>query len=279
MLPGHGPVAREAELSLLKRLERYFLDEVAARVARNMPLPALLADLEAQLPEWITAIPVVWGTPRYAILRVYRGLVQGEGDEPGWQQYKPSAIPGPDDARVSSACDGLTTVASFQAAAQEFAEGGDPGSAIATACRATECLPDDPAAWVCLADHLIRGAARTASVLEKGDFFAPARAALHHALDLDPAYVPAHLALGRFLVMSAYRNGHDPAPGMTHLHRVIDAAPEDAAVLADAHFYLGMAHRTQSDERQARAAFAAALRHLPTHRAARLAVAAGEDLG
>ena len=276
VLPGHGPVAYEAELSLLKRLERYFLDEVADRVARGLPLPALLADLEARLPAWITTIPVVWGTPRYAILRVYRGLVQGEGDEPGWQQYKPSAIPCPDAARVSTACEGLTAVASFQAAAQEFAEGGDPGSAIATARRATECLPDEPAAWVCFADHLVRGAVHTASVLEKGDFFAPARDALQHALDLDPAYAPARLALGRFLVMSAYRNGNDPAPGMAHLHHVIDAAPQDAALLADAHFYLGMAHRTQADEPQARAAFTTALRHLPTHRAARLALGASE---
>ena len=275
VLPGHGPVAHGAELALLKRLERYFLDEVGVRVARGMPLPALLTDLEAQLPEWITTIPVVWGTPRYAILRVYRGLVQGEGDEPGWQQYKPSAIPCPDAARVSAACEGLTTVASFQAAAQEFAEGGDSGSAIAAARRATECLPDEPAAWVCLADHLVRAAAHAASVLEKGDFFAPARDALHHALDLDSAYAPAHLALGRFLVMSAYRNGNDPAPGMIHLRHVIDAAPGND-LLADAHFCLGMAHRTQADEPQARAAFTAALRHLPTHHAARLALDASE---
>ena len=276
VLPGHGPVAHEAELSLLKRLENYFLHEVGTRVARGMPLPALLDDLESQLPEWITAIPVVWGTPRYAILRVYRGLVREETDEPGWQQYKPSAIPRADSARVSSACEGLSTAESFQAAAQEFAEGGDPGSAIAAARRATECLPEEPAAWVCLADHLVRGATHTASVLEKGDFFAPARDALKHALELDPAYDPAHLALGRFLVMSAYRNGNDPAPGMVHLRHILDTAPEDAALLADAHFYLGMAHRTQADEPRARAAFAAALRLLPSHQMARLALAAGE---
>ena len=277
VLPGHGRVAHEAELTFLKRLERYFLDEVGARVARGMPLPALLTDLESQLPEWIAAIPVVWGTPRYAILRVYRGLVQEEADEPGWQQYKPSAIPRPDSVRVSAACQGLSTAVSFQAAAQEFAEGGDPGSAIAAARCATECLPDEPAAWVCLADHLVRGAARTASVLEKGDFFAPARDALNRALELDPVYAPGHLALGRFLVMSAYRNGNDPALGMVHLHHILDAAPEDAALLADTHFYLGMAHRTRSDEPQARAAFAAALRYLPTHHAACLATAAGES--
>ena len=77
------------------------------------------------------------------------------------------------------------------------------------------------------------------------------------------------------LVMSAYRNGNDPAPGMVHLHHILDTAPGDPALLADAHFYLGMAHRCRSDEPQARAAFTAALRHLPTHHGARLATATG----
>ena len=276
VLPGHGPVAHEAELALLKRIERYFLDEVGARVARGMPLRALLADLEAQLPDWITAIPVVWGTPRYAILRVYRGLVQKEGEEAGWQQYKPSAIPCADAARVSASCEGLADVASFRAAAQEFAEGGDPGSAISVARRAAEGLPDEPAAWVCLADHLVRAASHAASVLEKGDFFAPARDALNRALEIDPGYAPGRLALGRFLVMSAYRNGNDPAPGMKHLQYILDAAPEEASLLADAHFYLGMAHRTRLDEPLARAAFSTALRHVPTHYGTRLAVSADE---
>ena len=279
VLPGHGPVAHQAELALLKELEHYFLDEVGTRVAQGMPLPELLGDLESQLPEWITAIPVVWGTPRYAILRVYRGLVQGEGKEAGWQQYKPSAVPCADTARVSAATEGLADVDSFRTAAQEFAEGGDPGSAIAAARRATECLPGEPGAWVCLADHLVRGAAHTASVLEKGDFFAPARDALNRALEIDPAYAPGLLALGRFLVMSAYRNGNDPALGMVHLRHILDAAPEDADLLADAYFYLGMAHRTRSDEPQARSAFAAALRHVPTHHGARLAATGGENHG
>src|SRR5919108_728318 len=36
VLPGHGPVAHAPELLLLKRLERYFLEEIAARVAHGM---------------------------------------------------------------------------------------------------------------------------------------------------------------------------------------------------------------------------------------------------
>src|SRR5215475_6684502 len=118
---------------LLKRLERYFLEEVAVRVARGMPLPALLADLESQLPEWITAIPVVWGTPRYAILRVYRGLVDDAAGEPGWQHFKPSAIPASDQAQVQAAGAPLSDLRAFQEVARECEEGGDLGSAIAVA--------------------------------------------------------------------------------------------------------------------------------------------------
>ena len=102
ILPGHGPVAYEAELDLLKRIQRYFLDEVGTRVTQGLPLPALLDDLEAQLPDWMTSIPVTWGTPRYAILRVYRGLVPD--DERGWQHVKPSAIPAADVAAAGSVC-------------------------------------------------------------------------------------------------------------------------------------------------------------------------------
>src|SRR5499426_3396041 len=276
VLPGHGPVAHEQEIVLLKRLEGYFLEEVAARVARGMSLPALLADLESQLPEWITAIPVVWGTPRYAILRVYRGLVDDPADEPGWQHYKPSAIPAGDQARVQAACATLADLRAFQEVAKEYEEGGDLGSAIAVARSATVWAPTEPAAWVFLAECLVRGAGSVVSVLEKGDFFSAARQALQRALELEPQYIPAHLALGRFLVMTAYRNGGTPTPGMRHLQHVIDNLPvpvhgPDAALLAQAHFYLGMGYRTMGDESQAIACFNTALTRLPTFQPALLA--------
>lgn len=276
VLPGHGPIAHDRELALFKRLAQYFLEQVAARVARHMPLPALLTDLESQLPTWITDLPVVWGTPRYAILRVYRGLVDDPSGEPGWQHYKPSAIPPGDRVRVESACAALTDVQAFQDVARECAEGGDLGSAMAVARQATVRAPHEPAAWVFLAESLIHGATSVTSVLEKGDFFSAARQALQHALELEPHYVPAHLALGRFLVMLAYRNGGTPTPGMRHLQQVIDsiAAPAhgpNAALLAQAYFYTGMAYRTMGDESQAMACFSTALTHLPTFQPALLA--------
>jgi tetratricopeptide (TPR) repeat protein len=236
----------------------------------------LLADLEAQLPAWITAIPMVWGTPRYAILRVYRGLVEDATGEPGWQHYKPSAIPAGETGRVEVACATLTTLQEFQQVAQELEAGGDLGSAIAVARQATHVLPTVPAAWVFLSDGLIRGAHGVVSVLEKGDFFVEARQALQRALQLDPHHAAAHLALGRFLVMLAYRNGGDPRVGMAHLGQVIEqvlvpARGPQAALLAQAYFYTGMGHRTRGEEGQAMAIFKTALEHLPTFQPARLA--------
>jgi tetratricopeptide (TPR) repeat protein len=276
ILPGHGPVAYAAELELFKRLQRYFLQEVGARVARQMPLSELLTDLESQLPGWITSLPVTWGTPRYAILRVYRGLVDDPAGEAGWQHYKPSAIPAGDAGKVTAACAGLTELRTLQQVANEFAEGGDLGSAIAVARRATAMAAASPDAWVCLAELLIRGSRHVASVLEKGDFFQEAQQALQHALELDPQHAPTHVALGGFLVMRAYRNGDDPTAGMAHVRQVIDriATPPqgpDIALLAQAHFYLGMGYRTQGHERQALQCFDTALACLPGFVPARLA--------
>lgn len=276
ILPGHGPLAYAPEIDLLKRLERYFLDEVAARVARQMPLATLLTDLESQLPSWITDIPVTWGTPRYAILRVYRGLVDDPDGEPGWQHMKPSAIPEGDAAKVTATCAAHTELHDLHNAAREFEEGGDMGSAVRVARYATTFASEQPAAWVFLAELLVRGARQVPSVLEKGDFFFEAQQAMQHALQLDPQDLPARLALGRFDVMRAYRNGDDPAAGMAHLQQVIDqiATPPQGparALLAQAHFYMGMGHRTLGKEAQAMAGFQQALDALPMFEPARLA--------
>jgi glyoxylase-like metal-dependent hydrolase (beta-lactamase superfamily II) len=274
ILPGHGPVAYEAEMELLKRIQRYFLDEVSARVQQGLSLSALLGDLEPKLPDWITSIPVTWGTPRYAILRVYRGLVQD--DERGWQHVKPSAIPAAEVTATEAACASLSSLNDFRATIAELEEGGDLGTAIAVARRATEVLASEPGVWVLLADLLVRSSRQVASVLEKGDFFVEAQQALRHALTLAPEDIDAHVALGRFIVMRAYRNGDDPAEGMMHVQRVIDAigttvqGPQRAA-LAQAHFYMGMAYRTHGDESRARACFQAALSVLPGFEPALLA--------
>jgi tetratricopeptide (TPR) repeat protein len=160
--------------------------------------------------------------------------------------------------------------------AREFEEGGDLGSAVLVARHATTLVPERPAARVFLAELLLRGARQVPSVLEKGDFFFEAQQALRRALQLDPQDLSARLALGRFDVMRAYRNGDDPAAGMAHLQQVIDqidTPPRGAAraLLAQAHFYMGMGQRTLGKEPQARAAFQQALDDLPTFEPARLA--------
>jgi glyoxylase-like metal-dependent hydrolase (beta-lactamase superfamily II) len=276
ILPGHGPLAYAQEMALLKRLQRYFLEEVAARVAQQMPLEVLLTDLESQLPEWITTLPVTWGTPRYAILRVYRGLVDDAQGEAGWQHYKPSAIPEAEVATIPGA-DAAFDARALQRLAEECEEGGDVGGAIALARHATTVAPTAATAWVFLADLLIRSARLVASVLEKGDFFMEAQQALQHALELAPQHPQARLALGRFIVMRAYRNGDDPTPGMAYLQDVIDsmAVPPQGpnrALLAQAYFFLGMGYRTQGNEPSALTCFRTALTHVPHFEPAHLAL-------
>ena len=127
-----------------------------------------------------------------------------------------------------------------------------------------------------LADVLIRGSRSVPSVLEKGDYFVEAVRAMQRALELDPAHLGAHLSMGRFEMMRAYRNGDDPAAGMAHLQQVIDRIPAaargpQAALAAQAHFYTGIGYRTRGDEVQARVCFQTALDYVPGFQPALLA--------
>ena len=271
VLPGHGPVAHEQELALLKRLERYFLEAVASRVAaacpcqRSSPTSKASSQSGSRLSRWCGghhAMPSCGCIGGWCTIR----LTNRGGSTTNLQPYRPATRYGcrqpVQRSPMSEPCRKL------------------PGSAKRGATRAVplrspaarRLRPREPAAWVLLAECLVRGAASVASVLEKGDFFSEARQALQRALELEPQYLPAHLALGRFLVMTAYRNGGTPTPGMQHLRQVIESLPvpvhgPKAALLAQAYLYMGMGYRTMGDESQAMACFDTALTHLPTFQA------------
>ncbi len=256
VLPGHGPLAHDAEIDLLIQIESYFLTEVRQRVERGMGLATVLAEIEAELPNWIRDIAEVWGTPRYAILRVYRGLI--DDAEPGWQHLKPSAIPSTDAEILHEKICGIEGFEGYLEASQEVEEGNDVGLAIEILKAATQKFPNLPAAWTTYAAVLTRASRHVSSVLEKGDFFAEAKGALDIALELDTSYAPAYLLRGQSLILSAYRNGDEPTDGVKAIHKALQLGIQGTE-LAQAHFYLGLAHRTNGDETCAKAAFAKAL--------------------
>lgn len=247
IIPGHGPLAYDKEIQLLLKIEEYFIDEVEKRVRDGMTLKVLLADLESKLPPWITSIPVVWGTPRYAILRVYRGLTKKAQDaEPGWQLYKPSAM------------------------AHEAGEGGDLALKLAILKKATQDSPSDPDTFSTYAEALVDVSRKEASVLEKGDFFQEARKSWERALVLNKEHISTLLGKGKYLTMMAYRSGDDPRAGMELLRKAFELST-DAHTRAQAEFYLGMGERRLGDEKMAHAHFDKALSLDATFMPARMA--------
>ena len=268
VLPGHGPLAHDAEIDLLIQIEAYFLEEVGARVERGMKLPELLSDLEGALPDWITQITEVWGTPRYAIMRVYRGLI--DDPEPGWQHLKPSAIPTAESTEVEVRTVGLENYQGYLQASEEAEEGGDVGLAVEILRESTRRYSGEPTAWVELAGLLYRSSRIISSILEKGDFFAEAKNAIKRALELDPSYVPALLLNGQSLITTAYRNGDNPSPGLRYIRRALDLNLTNRQ-FAQAYFCEGLAHRTNGDEAQAKTNFAKAIAADPKFMPAQLA--------
>ena len=256
VLPGHGPLAQEAEIDLLLQIESYFLTEVRKRVEQGMSLAELIAEMEANFPDWIRSIAEVWGTPRYAILRVYRGLI--DDPEPGWQHLKPSAIPAADTQKLHEKTHALEKFEAYRETAEEVAEGNDFGLAIAILKTATEKFSGLPDAWTEYANLLTQASRTVSSVLEKGDFFAEAKRALNTALELDPDYAPAHLSRGYNYILSAYRNGDETKTGLASIYQALVGGLHGTQ-LAQAYFSIGLAHRTNGDEALAHEAFAKAI--------------------
>ncbi|MDE0012740.1 MAG: MBL fold metallo-hydrolase [Candidatus Poribacteria bacterium] len=256
VLPGHGPLAHDAEIDLLLQIETYFLTEVRKRFEQGMSLPTLLVDMEANLPNWVRDIAEVWGTPRYAILRVYRGLI--DDPEPGWQHLKPSAIPSADPEKLHQRIRELEELEAYCETAEEVAEGNDLGLAIAILKASTEKYPNLPDAWTAYADILTQASRTVSSVLEKGDFFAEVERALNIALELNPDHAPAHLLRGYNRILSAYRNGDETKSGLESIYKALVTGIQGTQ-LAQAYFSIGLAHRAGGDETLAREAFANAI--------------------
>ena len=256
VLPGHGPLAQDAEIELLLQIEAYFLTEVRKRVEQGMSLAELLPEMEANFPDWIRAIAEVWGTPRYAILRVYRGLI--DDPEPGWQHLKPSAIPTADTQKLHQKTRALEKFEAYRETAEEVAEGNDFGLAIAILKTATQKFSNLPDAWTAYANLLTQASRTVSSVLEKGDFFAEAKNAINTALEVDPDYAPAHLLRGYNHILSAYRNGDETKQGLESIYKALVSGLHGTQ-LAQAYFSIGLAHRTNGDETLAREAFAKAI--------------------
>jgi tetratricopeptide (TPR) repeat protein len=221
-----------------------------------MSLAMLLAEMETNLPDWIQNIAEVWGTPRYAILRVYRGLI--DDPEPGWQHLKPSAIPTTDAEDLRQRTHELKDFEAYRETAEEVAEGNDFGLAIAILKTATHKYPNLPDAWTAYANLLTQASRGVSSVLEKGDFFAEAKKAVDTALELDPDYALAHLLRGYNHVLSAYRNGDETKAGLESIYKALVIGIQGTE-LAQAYFSIGLAHRTNGDETLACEAFAKAI--------------------
>lgn len=269
VIPGHGPLASDGDIEKLITIQRYFLDEVGRLVQKGLTAEETLRDLESRLPKWMLDMPVVWGNPRYAILRVYRGLTRRASDaQPGWQQLKPSAIP---RASAAPKIQGREPLAEFLRMAAEAAEGGDAGLRLAVLKKATEAHPDSAEAFTAYADALIEESRREPSVLEKGDFFSEACRAWDQVLERDAGNAAALLGKGRYFTMMAYRGGEDPELGMSLLRKAL-ALKLDAGRQAEAEFYLGIGYRRLADEPRARAQFAKALELNPAFMPARLAL-------
>ncbi len=280
IVPGHGPLAHDAEVDLLIRIQKYFLEEIGDRVQKGHDIQKILSELEPVLPAWITSIPVVWGTPRYAILRVFRGLTKKVSDkEPGWQQFKPSAIPFADDRLPLAGVGAIheLPLQDFFKMANEAAEGGDTPLKISVLKKAAEIFPDSSDALAVYADALIDASRAVASVLEKGDFFDAAKRSWQRALELNPRHFGSLLGKGRYLTMMAYRGGDDPKAGMELLQQVVGARravpghSPNVRQLAEAEFYLGMGERRLGNEARAGAQFEKAIAVDPSFMPAHLA--------
>jgi glyoxylase-like metal-dependent hydrolase (beta-lactamase superfamily II) len=269
IVPGHGPLGSIADIDFFIELQTYFLDAVVPLAEAGQTVDEIIAAIEAGLPEKYASLPQVWGTPRYAVLRILNNMR-------GWQEIKPSAIPIVDpqilDIPLSEMDD---RPESYTRGAEFFEKENKIDLALGIINAGCRRHPEEPALWVARGRIHLKGSRVAGSVLERADFFAEVCRSAEKALEIDSQYAPALILYGSYHAMGAFRNGDDPTEAMKLLNRAL-ALPLPPEEEAKAQFYIGICYRSMDDEERAMAYIQKALELDPTYAPARMATMGDE---
>jgi tetratricopeptide (TPR) repeat protein len=269
IVPGHGPLGSIADIDFFIELQTYFLDAVVPLAEAGQTVDEIIAAIEAGLPEKYASLPQVWGTPRYAVLRILNNMR-------GWQEIKPSAIPIVDpeilDIPLSEMDD---RPESYIRGAEFFEKENKIDLALGIINAGCRRHPEEPALWVARGRIHLKGSRVAGSVLERADFFAEVCRSAEKALEIDSQYAPALILYGSYHAMGAFRNGDDPTEAMKLLNRAL-ALPLPPEEEAKAQFYIGICYRSMDDEERAMAYIQKALELDPTYAPARMATMGDE---
>ena len=270
IIPGHGPLSTVSDIDFFIGLQSYFLDAVVPLVEAERPIAEILEIVEGGLPEQYASLPQVWGTARYAILRIINNMT-------GWQAMKPSAIPRIDPEILEVPLAELDdNPESYVRAAEFFEKENRIDLALGIINEGCRLHPKQPSLWVARGRIHLKGSRVAGSVLERADFFVEVCRSANKALENDPNYVPALILYGSYHAMGAFRNGDDPSEAMEILDRVLKL-PLEPEEEAKAQFYLGICYRALEQEDKALPYFQQALELDPSYAPARMAMTGDEE--
>jgi len=269
IIAGHGPLGSVKDIDFFIELQAYFLDAVVPLAEEGKTVEDIIAAVEAALPPQYASLPQVWGTPRYAVLRILSNMR-------GWQDFKPSAIPTVDPEVLDIPLAELDDRPdSYIRGAEFFEKENKIDLALGIINEGCARHPGEPALWVARGRIHLKGSRVAGSVLERADFFAEVCRSAERALEIDPNYAPALILYGSYHAMGAFRNGDDPAEALALLTQALalPLAPEEEA---KARFYIGICYRSMDDEARAMSFINRALELDPSYAPARMATMGDE---
>lgn len=271
IIPGHGPLGGVAELDFFIELQNYFIDAVVPLIDEGKTVQEIIQIIESNLPEKYASLPQVWGTPRYAVLRIFRNMT-------GWQEMKPSALPKVDPEILAIPLAEIEEdPVSYIRAAEFFEKENRIDLALGIINEGCNRHPREPSLWVARGRIHLKGSRVAGSVLERADFFVEVCRSAEKALEIDPHYSPALILLGSYHAMGAFRNGDDPTEAMELLRKALKL-PLEPSEEAKAQFYLGICYRALEQEDVAQTYFKKALELDPTYAPARMATMSDEEM-